>query len=64
MAAVAADPRLPLAKDETHIHMGDGSNCVTLTLEPGEHTLMAVVGDGAHIPLDALTTTIKVSVVP
>ncbi len=42
----------PIAKDATHLHMGDGSSCVDVTLTPGAHELMAVVADGAHVPLN------------
>jgi hypothetical protein len=36
-----------------HIHMGQAQTEYELTgLEPGEHTVIAVVGDGAHIPLN------------
>jgi hypothetical protein len=53
----------PIAKDETHIHMGDGSTCTTLELSAGEHELMAVVADGAHIPMDPpVTASVKVTV--
>jgi hypothetical protein len=35
-----------------YIHMGQGQTEYELTdLEAGEHTVIAVVGDGAHIPL-------------
>lgn len=46
------------------IHMGDGSFEYSFEgMEPGEHRLIAVVGDGAHIPLeppvmDTLTVTV------
>jgi hypothetical protein len=34
------------------IHMGDGSSAYTLEgLEPGEHRVIAVVGDGVHVPV-------------
>lgn len=34
------------------VHMGDGSSEYTFEdVEPGEHTLIAVVGDGLHVPL-------------
>jgi hypothetical protein len=50
-------------KDETHIHMGDGSSCTTLELSPGEHTLVAVVADGVHAPLDPpLMSSVTVNV--
>lgn len=34
------------------IHMGDGSSSFTFEgVEPGEHRVIAVVGDGVHVPL-------------
>jgi len=42
-----------IAKDDTHLHLGDGTNCFTIeTLAPGEHELLTVVADGAHVPLN------------
>lgn len=41
-----------LVKDETHIHLGDGGDCTELTLSAGNHQLMAVVADGAHVPMN------------
>jgi hypothetical protein len=36
-----------------HIHMGKAQTEMELTdLAPGEHIVIAVVGDGAHVPLD------------
>lgn len=53
----------PVAKDETHIHMGDGSTCTTLELSAGSHELLAVVADGAHIPMDPpVTASVMVTV--
>ena len=38
-----------------HIHMGQAQTELELTdLQPGQHTVIAVVGDGAHIPLSPL----------
>ena len=44
---------LPIpATPGVHIHMGQGQTEYALTgLAAGEHTVIAVVGDGAHIPL-------------
>lgn len=42
----------PMAKDERHLHLGDGTSCFTVELSPGPHELMAVVADGAHVPLN------------
>lgn len=37
------------------IHMGDASTEYTLTgVEPGEHRLITVVGDGLHVPVEPL----------
>ena len=37
----------------THVHMGQAQTEYELTgLDPGEHTVIAVMGDGSHIPLD------------
>ena len=34
------------------VHMGDGSSTYTFEdVEPGEYTLIAVVADGVHVPL-------------
>jgi ABC-type Fe3+-hydroxamate transport system substrate-binding protein len=34
------------------IHMGDGSSAFTFEgVEPGEHRVIAVIGDGVHVPL-------------
>ena len=53
---------VPIPSDETHIHMGDGSVCKSLELEPGKHTLLAVVADGLHVPMDPPVTA-KVSII-
>ncbi len=54
----------PIPMNETHIHMGDGSECKTLELEPGPHTLRGLFGDGAHIPHDPpLSTEVAITVV-
>lgn len=63
LAAYTTGPGAPIAKDATHIHMGDGSGCTSLELTPGEHQLLAVVADALHQPLDppvASTVTIVV----
>jgi hypothetical protein len=43
------------------IHLGSGADSLALTaVEPGEHRLIAVVGDAGHVPLDpALTDTVR-----
>ena len=39
----------PLPNDANHRHFGGGQTEVTLTLEPGTHTLQLVVGDHVHV---------------
>jgi hypothetical protein len=41
---------LPVPADPIHIHFGDGSTSTELTLDPGEHTLLLLLGDHLHIP--------------
>lgn len=52
VAAITSGAGAALPKDATHIHLGDGSNCKEIELTPGKHELVAVVADGAHIPLN------------
>ena len=64
-----ADQTLPGAPVPTTpgsiVHMGDGSSEFTFEeVEPGEHRIIAVVADGAHIPLqpwvvDTVTFTVR-----
>lgn len=49
---VPSDLSQPIAKDENHIHMGDGSKCKTLNLSPGIHTITALFARGNHVPYD------------
>ena len=56
------DLNLPLPKDETHIHFGDGQTEASITLEPGTHTLQLVLGDHGHIPHDAPLTSEKITI--
>ena len=46
------DLKLPIPKDERHVHFGDGSSSTELDLAPGEHSLQLLVGDHLHIPHD------------
>jgi len=60
-----ADLSQPLAKDEHHIHMGDGSTCKTLKLDNGQHTITAVFAQGNHVPYNPpVTAAITVKVGP
>lgn len=42
----------PIPTDEQHLHFGQGQTETVVELEPGEHTLQLVLGDGNHIPHD------------
>ena len=42
----------PIPADSYHIHFGDGSTSTELELEPGEHTLLLLLGDHLHVPHD------------
>lgn len=49
--------------DDTHIHMGDGAACKDIELAAGEHTLTAIVADGAHMTLSpSLMTSVEIEV--
>lgn len=55
---------MPIPADPDHIHFGDGSTSTELNLEPGEHTLLLVLGDHLHVPheppVSSATITITV----
>ena len=51
MFTTAGNP-IPKDVEPRYVHLGDGSSCTQLELEPGEHTLLAVVADGGHVTLD------------
>ena len=58
-----SDLSKPIGKDTQHIHMGDGSTCKTLTLEPGVHVIRALFAQGNHVPYNPpITTTVIVNV--
>ena len=61
--SILADLSKPIAKDENHVHMGDGSKCKTLNLAKGQHTIAALFAQGNHVPYnppvtDAVTVTV------
>lgn len=45
-----ANPDQPIPADEQHLHYGKGQTEATIGLEPGQHTLQLVLGDGNHVP--------------
>ena len=61
---IPADLSKPVAKDDTHIHMGDGSTCKTINLAKGQHTITALFAQGNHVPYNPpVTDSVTVSVV-
>jgi hypothetical protein len=65
MTSIMAGDPVVLAKDETHIHQGDGASCVMVTAEPGDHVLLAVVADASHTALNPpVTAELAVTVGP
>ena len=46
------NPDQPIPSDAGHRHFGKGQTETTIELEPGQHTLQLVLGDGNHIPHD------------
>jgi hypothetical protein len=52
----------PIPADANHIHFGDGSTSTQLTLEPGEHTLLLLLGDHLHIPHDPPVTSATITI--
>ena len=57
-------PGTPVPSIDGYMHFGQAQTEVEVDLEPGEHRLIAVVGDFAHIPLvpnvtDTITVTVR-----
>ncbi len=53
----------PIGKDAQHVHMGDGSTCKSLNLEPGVHVIRALFAKGNHVPYNPpITATVIVNV--
>lgn len=52
----------PIPADANHIHFGDGSSSTEVTLEPGEHTLLLLLGDHRHVPHDPPVTSQTITI--
>jgi hypothetical protein len=50
--APLASPSEPMAKDEKHIHYGNGETETVLDLPVGQHTLILQFAKGDHVPYD------------
>ena len=53
---------LPIPATDHYRHFGKGQTEVTLTLEPGEHTLQLLLGDHFHVPHDPLLASERISI--
>lgn len=53
---------MPIPADSNHIHFGDGSTSTQIELEPGEHTLLLLLGDHLHIPHDPPVTSETITI--
>jgi len=42
--------KMPILKDDKHLHFGGGQTEALIKLAPGRHTLQLLLGDFAHIP--------------
>lgn len=57
--------KLPIPKDDQHLHFGKGQTEATIDLKPGKHTLQVVMGDGNHmlhnppVMSEKITVTVK-----
>lgn len=57
--------KLPIPKDDQHLHFGKGQTEADVPLKPGKHTLQIVMGDGNHmlhnppVMSDKITITVK-----
>lgn len=58
----APDQPIPTEQGQI-VHMGDGSSSFTFeNVQPGEHRLIAVVGDAIHVPVEGLQDTVNFTV--
>ncbi len=52
----------PIPSDAKHVHFGGGQTEVTLTLEPGKHTLQLLLADLAHVPHNSPVMSKKITI--
>ncbi len=57
-----ADLSLPIAANEKSVHFGKGQTETSLTLAPGKHTLLLVLGDSLHVPHDPAVISKKITI--
>jgi len=52
----------PIPSDANHLHFGKAQTETSLELEPGEHTLQLLLGDGNHVPHDTALISAPVTI--
>jgi hypothetical protein len=57
-----ADLSQPLPANEKTVHFGKGQTETTITLAPGKHTLLLVLGDSLHVPHEPAVISKKVTI--
>ena len=57
-----ADLSQPIAANEKSVHFGKGQTETSLTLAPGKHTLLLVLGDSLHVPHDPAVISNKITI--
>jgi hypothetical protein len=57
-----ADLTQPLAANEKSVHFGKGQTEASVTLAPGKHTLLLVLGDSLHVPHDPAVISKKITI--
>lgn len=61
-ADLPADRSAPLPATDKVLHFGKGQTETTLTLPPGQHTLMLVLGDHSHVPHEPPVVSKKITI--
>jgi len=56
------DLSLPIPANEKSVHFGKGQTETSLTLAPGKHTLLLVLGDSLHVPHDPAVISKKITI--
>jgi hypothetical protein len=57
-----ADLSQPLPATEKVVHFGKGQTEATVTLAPGKHTLLLVLGDSLHVPHQPAVISKKITI--
>ena len=57
-----ADLSQPIPANEKSVHFGKGQTETSLTLAPGKHTLLLVLGDSLHVPHEPAVISKKITI--